>query len=71
MATAERAAVRGEPWLSFFNPDELAAILRGKGFSDIEDLGFADLVGRFSPALGEGLRRGPGGHVIRAAHRSA
>jgi methyltransferase (TIGR00027 family) len=67
MATAERAAVRGEPWLSFFDPSELSALLRDKGFADIEDLGFAEMVSRFSPELGEGLQRGPGGHVIRAA----
>ncbi len=66
MATAERAAARGEPWLSFFDPGELSALLRDKGFGDIEDLGFAEMVGRFSPELGEGLQRGPGGHVIRA-----
>jgi methyltransferase (TIGR00027 family) len=67
MATAEQAAARGEPWLSFFDPGELAAMLREKGFADIEDLGFAELVSRFSPALGAGLQPGPGGHVIRAA----
>jgi methyltransferase (TIGR00027 family) len=66
MATAERAAARGEPWLSFFNPTELAALLRDKGFTDIEDLGHAEMIGRFSPALAEGLRSGPGGHVVRA-----
>ncbi len=66
MATAERAAERGEPWLSFFNPGELAALLRDKGFTDIEDLGFAKMIGRFSPQLAEGLRSGPGGHVVRA-----
>ena len=66
MATAERAAARGEPWLSFFNPGELSALLRGKGFAGVEDVGFAELVGRFSPALAEGLRPGPGGHVVCA-----
>ena len=66
MATAERAAARGEPWLSFFNPSELEALLRDKGFTDIEDLGHAEMIGRFSPALAEGLRSGPGGHVVRA-----
>jgi methyltransferase (TIGR00027 family) len=66
MATAERAAARGKPWLSFFNPGELSTLLRDKGFTGIEDLGFAELVGRFSPALAEGLRPGPGGHVMRA-----
>jgi methyltransferase (TIGR00027 family) len=67
MATAERAAARGEPWLSFFNPGELSALLRGKGFAGVEDVGFAELVGRFSPVLAEGLRPGPGGHVVCAA----
>lgn len=68
MATAERAAASGEPWLSFFDPAEIAAVLRSRGFSEVEDLGFADMVSRFSPSLGKGLHRGPGGHVIRAAH---
>jgi len=66
MATAERAAARGEPWLSFFNPAELAALLRDKGFTDIEDLGIAEMIGRYSRTLAEGLRSGPGGHVVRA-----
>jgi methyltransferase (TIGR00027 family) len=66
MATADRAAARGEPWLSFFKPDEISSLLHDKGFSDVEDLGFADLIHRFSPALAEGLHHGPGGHVIRA-----
>jgi methyltransferase (TIGR00027 family) len=66
-AMAEGAAARGEPWLSFFDPSEIAAILRGKGFGDIEDLGFADLIKRYSPELGQGLQSG-GGHIIRAAH---
>jgi methyltransferase (TIGR00027 family) len=66
MATAERAAARGEPWLSFFDPGELSALLRDKGYADIEDLGFAEMISRFSPALAQGLQGGPGGHVIRA-----
>jgi methyltransferase (TIGR00027 family) len=63
---AESAAVRGEPWLSFFDPPEIAAILRDKGFGDIEDFGFADLIKHYSPELGRGLQPG-GGHVIRAS----
>ena len=42
-------------------------MLRDKGFVDIEDLGIAELVNRFSPALGQGVRSGPGGHVVRAS----
>jgi methyltransferase (TIGR00027 family) len=67
IAMAESAAARGEPWLSFFDPPEIAAILRDRGFTDIEDLGFAALVKRYSPELGKGLQPGRGGHVIRAA----
>jgi O-methyltransferase involved in polyketide biosynthesis len=66
MATAERAAARGEPWLSFFDPSEIAGILRDKGFAEIEDLGIADLVKRYSPDLADGIKPG-GGHVISAA----
>jgi methyltransferase (TIGR00027 family) len=65
-AMAEGAAARGEPWLSFFDPPELAAILREKGFGDIEDLGFAEVITHYSAELGRGLQSG-GGHVIRAA----
>jgi methyltransferase (TIGR00027 family) len=65
-ARAESAAARGEPWLSFFDAPEIAGILHGKGFADIEDLGFADVIKHYSPELGEGLRPG-GGHVIRAS----
>ena len=69
-AMAESAAARGEPWLSFFDPPELAAILRDKGFGDIEDLGFADVIKRYSPELGSGLQSG-GGHVIRASRQDS
>src|ERR1700742_1608223 len=66
MAMAESAAARGKLWLSFFDPPEIAVILRDKGFRDIEDLGFADVIKHYSPELGRGLQPG-GGHVIRAA----
>jgi methyltransferase (TIGR00027 family) len=64
MEIAQRAAERGEPWLSFFNPAELAGILSARGFADIEDLRFPDLLNRFfakeaRPSLS-------GGHVVRA-----
>ncbi len=65
-AMAEGAAARGEPWLSFFDRGEIAAILRAKGFHEIEDLAFADVIKRYSPELGSGLQSG-GGHVIRAS----
>jgi methyltransferase (TIGR00027 family) len=69
MAIAEGAAARGEPWLSFFDPPELAKMLRDKGFGVVEDLGLAELTERFYGALKHGVRIGPGGHVVRAQKR--
>lgn len=70
MELAARAASRGEPWLSFFDPAEISEILRNKGFGDVEDLGLAQLADRFYGALKEGVAIGPGGHVIRARRTS-
>jgi len=67
MATAERAASRGEPWLSLFDPAELSDMLRNKGFAIVEDLGLAELTERFYGDLKRDIRVGPGGHVVRAA----
>jgi methyltransferase (TIGR00027 family) len=64
MATAQRAAERGEPWLSFFDPAELSDILRPRGFGEIEDLGFADMLSRFF--AGEPRPSASGGHIVRA-----
>ena len=70
MAIAESTAARGEPWLSFFDPPELAAMLRDKGFEVVEDLGLAELTERFYGALKQGIPIGPGGHVVRAQNTS-
>lgn len=66
MAIAESVAARGEPWLSFFDPPELADMLRQKGFGVVEDLGIAGLSERFYGTLKQGIRVGPGGHAVRA-----
>jgi methyltransferase (TIGR00027 family) len=66
MATAAMAASRGEPWLSLFDPVELSEMLRNKGFGIVEDLGLAEITGRFYGALKQGIVTGPGGHVVRA-----
>jgi len=70
MAIAEGTAARGEPWLSLFDPPELAAMLLGRGFGDVEDLGLAELTERFYGALKQGIPIGPGGHVVRARNIS-
>lgn len=43
-ARANRGAAVGEPWFSYFTPDDIAAQLRGLGFTDIEDHSAADLI---------------------------
>lgn len=66
MATAERAAVRGEPWLSLFEPVELHQMLRSGGFNVIEDLGAHEIAQRFYGVLGRDITLGPGPHIVRA-----
>lgn len=66
MAVAERAASRGEPWLSLFDPVELADMLRSKGFGLVEDLGMTEIADRFYGALRQGIVIGAGPHVMRA-----
>jgi len=68
MATAERAAAHGEPFLSFFEPAELHELLRCAGFNEIEDLGASEMAERFYGVLGRGMVLGPGPHIVRAAH---
>lgn len=66
MATAERAASWGEPWLSFFDPIELLQLLRGEGFNVIEDLGLPEIAERFYGVLRRDIMPGPGPHIVRA-----
>jgi methyltransferase (TIGR00027 family) len=67
IATAERAAARGEPWLSFFDPAELFGLLRSEGFIVIEDLGLPEIAERFYDEWRRGIKVGPGPHIVRAS----
>ena len=66
MAVAARAAARGEPWLSLFDPGEMAGLLRAKGFAAIEDLGLGAIADRFYGPLKQGIVIGPGAHLVHA-----
>lgn len=66
IAVAERAAARGEPWLSLFDPAELLELLRGAGFKIVEDLGLPEIAERFYGDLRRDIRIGPGPHIVRA-----
>jgi len=66
MEVAARAASRGEPWLSLFDPAKVSEMLRNKGFGIVEDLGMAEIADRFYGALKQGITIGPGAHIVRA-----
>jgi methyltransferase (TIGR00027 family) len=62
---ADRVVALGEPWLSYFEPPVLHALLGDLGFTGIEDLGPPALAARYWPSA-----KGPiperGGHVLLA-----
>ncbi|WP_436524115.1 class I SAM-dependent methyltransferase [Actinoplanes sp. HUAS TT8] len=64
-ARAARVAKIGEPWLTFFEPEEIAELLGRHGFADIEDLGPSGLAARFfnRPDVPADTA---GGHVLHA-----
>ena len=65
----KRSALVGalhEPWVSYFEPEELHAKLRMLGFSEIRDLGPREIRERYWPNVA-GPARNRGGHVLLAA----
>jgi methyltransferase (TIGR00027 family) len=65
-AIAARAASLGEPWLSLFNPPEMAALLQPRGFAHVWDVSRTELADRYYGDLRQGVSAGPGPHLIRA-----
>jgi len=61
-----RVAAVGEPWKAFFEPAALTTELRALRFTDIEDLGAAELNARFFAGRADGLRVAGPGRVLRA-----
>jgi len=61
---AETVAAAGEPWLTYFAADDLAAELRRLGFTEIEDLGPAAIAARYFGV--PTWDRTKGGHFARA-----
>jgi len=43
-ARGAASAERGEPWLSLFGPDDMAALLRGHGFGPVRDVRQRDMI---------------------------
>jgi methyltransferase (TIGR00027 family) len=61
-----RLAAIGEPWISFFTPADMAALLTASGFSEIEDLDGAKINARWYAGRADGLQAYPRAHVARA-----
>jgi len=52
---AELAASQGEPWRTYFDPDELAAKVRALGFSHVELLDLEEAARRYFVGRNDGL----------------
>jgi O-methyltransferase involved in polyketide biosynthesis len=52
---AELAASVGEPWQTYFDPDDLAARLRAQGFSRVELIEPAEAAARYFSARNDNL----------------
>jgi methyltransferase (TIGR00027 family) len=61
-----QVASLGEPWVSGFDPDQLADGLRGAGLELVENLGPGDLQARYCAGRTDGLNPSPGSHVAHA-----
>jgi len=61
-----RVAMIGEPWKTFFTPEDLLRLLRGLGFREVEDLGADEINARYFAGRPDRLRVGGAGHIARA-----
>ena len=65
-AMAERVAASGEPFRSFFKPQDLKRDVAALGFSAVEDFDSAALNARYFADRMDGLKLRAGGHLFRA-----
>ncbi len=65
-AMAKRVAAVGEPWKTFFDPDELLRLLHEDGFDTAEDFDGDALNRRYFSGRDDGLKVGGMGHMAIA-----
>jgi methyltransferase (TIGR00027 family) len=65
-AMAERVAASGEPFRSFFKPEDLIRDVKAAGFSQAEDFNAATLNPRYFSDRSDGLKLRGAGHLMRA-----
>ena len=63
---AKRVAAAGEPWKTYFMPEEMAALLRRTGFRSHLDWGSEEINARYFADRTDGLRVGRGGRIVKA-----
>jgi len=63
---AQRVALAGEPFQSFFDPSWLKASLRAMGFGQIEDFGAEEMNARYLGERSDKLRTGSFSHLMNA-----
>jgi hypothetical protein len=63
---AARAAARGEPWKTAFDPAVLAATLGHLGFGRVDDPGAPALNARYLAGRADGLRKSGVTRIVRA-----
>ena len=65
-ALLKRLAAQGEPWISFFEPDQLRADLAGVGFTHIEDLDADTINRRYLDNRTDGLKVRMPSRIVKA-----
>lgn len=65
-ALEKRLAELGEPWVTHFDPLELAKELHGQGFKEIDDLDLGRISKRYREAFPQAVAPGAGPHVVYA-----
>jgi len=63
---AKRVEAAGEPWKSFFTPQEMRDVLRECGFITIHDLGAEDINARYFKHRADRLKVGGAGRIVIA-----
>lgn len=69
-AMAARVAASGEPWITHFDPAELAGELTATGFRHIEDLGPSAVAKRYFGMPADAPDRGAGPHILFASTKT-
>ncbi len=64
---AQRVAETGEPWVSYFETEDLHSRLAGLGFGDTEDFGPSQIANSYFPRTSNSPLSDKGGHILRAS----